>query len=99
MLQKASLSACNIHTPEIHADSWAMVFPSTYDPPTGTCTAYAGTDGGIFINLSPPIGLFGCSRTTGWVAAESGLHVYASEAMAGLSRASSDCGGLPAPCP
>jgi hypothetical protein len=92
-----SQRSCSKGTTGIHVDTWSMAFPSTYDPRHANCTAYASTDGGVFVNqsLSP----LGCDRTSGWVSAFSGLHVYASEAMAGLSRASSDCGGLPTPCP
>ena len=71
----------------LHVDPWSMAFPSAYDPDNGNCTAYAANDGGVFAN--PIAGVGNCitdAAENGWVLASFGLHVYASDAMAGLSR-------------
>jgi hypothetical protein len=77
---------CTVSSSYIHADTWSMVFPSSYDPARGACRAYAATDGGVFANLSgviaQPFG--GC--VSGWTQAESGLHIMHSGTMAGISR-------------
>jgi hypothetical protein len=62
-----------------------MAFPSTYDPGNGICTAYAATDGGVFENNSSTPGV-PCSPTSGWVQAQSGLHVAFSGTMSGVSQ-------------
>jgi hypothetical protein len=83
----------------MHADTHGMAFPSTYNPLLGNCTSYAATDGGVFINNnSGPFGL-NCDPSTEWVHASSGLHVYASEAMAGLSQTHDACPNSLLACP
>ncbi len=73
-------SGCNSG---IHADSWSMAFPSTYD--TTICKAYAATDGGVFaVDKIDPLAAFqGC--LTGWVQAQSGLHAMFVGTIAGVS--------------
>jgi hypothetical protein len=36
----------------LHADSWSMAFPSTYDPAGFVCTGFVSNDGGVFENNS-----------------------------------------------
>lgn len=96
---------------DLHADSWSMAFPSTYDPEKFICTAFASNDGGVFTNSSsklvyaqagpgpfgpPPIPV-GCDQSGGWVAAMSGLHTLASYGVAGVSQ-TAKCAGT-GPCP
>jgi hypothetical protein len=67
----------------IHADAWDMAFGPNYDPPSGKCTAYASTDGGVYASdetANVPSG--GC--VSHWVFAQSGLHALNSTAMAGI---------------
>ncbi len=77
---------CNSGSSGIHGDTWSMAFPSTYDPGKGICTAYAATDGGVFVNNTSTPGV-PCSRNSGWVQAQSGLHALSSGTMAGVSQA------------
>ena len=62
-----------------------MAFPSTYDPSEGVCTAYAATDGGVFVNNTATPGV-PCRPNSGWVQAQSGLHVAFSGTIAGVSQ-------------
>ena len=91
----------------LHADSWSMAFPSTYDPGNFVCTAFASNDGGIFENASsqfvysqpssggfppgPPPIPIGCDPSGGWVASMAGLHTLASYGIAGISQTQSQC--------
>lgn len=63
----------------LHADTWWMAFPSSYDSGAGFCPAYAANDGGIFANASNSCGF------DGWVGASSGLHVTYGIQISGLS--------------
>lgn len=67
----------------IHVDAWDMAFGPNYDPPSGKCTAYASTDGGIYASdetANVPAG--GC--VSDWVFAQSGLHALNSTSMGGI---------------
>ncbi len=82
----------------IHVDTWAMAFPSDYDPSNGICTAFASDDGGVFANVGSE-GL-PCSRVNRWVAAQSGLHAMEANIMAGVSgMAAVKASGIGAPGP
>lgn len=78
-------TATNACSDPIHVDTWAMAFPSDYDPSKGICTAFASDDGGVFANVGS--GGPHCSRVNGWVAAQSGLHAMEANVMAGVSGA------------
>jgi hypothetical protein len=82
----------------LHVDTHGLVFPRRYNPFAKDCTAFAATDGGVFINTATQVTL-PCAPLTGWVLASSGLHVYASEAMAGLSQTPSTCPKSLLACP
>lgn len=67
----------------IHPDAWDMAFAPNYDPPSGKCTAYATTDGGVYASAQTakvPAG--GC--VADWVFAQSGLHALDSNGMGGI---------------
>ena len=100
-LQPGPNAKCTSDSTGIHVDSHAMAFPSTYNPLSTDCTAYASTDGGVFINNSSAVSLFdaGCNPSRGWVRASSGLHVYASDAMAGFSQTHEACPTSLLACP
>ncbi len=68
----------------LHADTWWMAFPSTYDSGAGaaSCPAYAANDGGIFVNATNSCGF------DGWVGASSGLHVTYGIQISGQSLTS-----------
>ena len=84
----------------IHADSWSMAIPTTYDPAHSVCTAFASTDGGVFINPSAkPASGAKCSLSKGWVTAMSGLHTLRAYTMAGTSQPQSKCNKASDPCP
>jgi hypothetical protein len=79
---------CNGNTTLLHADTWAMAFPSWYDTTTGFCAAYAATDGGVFFSggqLSAPV-VGGCINNWGLV--QNGLHVLESEGMFAITAGS-----------
>ncbi len=66
---------CNGNTTLLHADTWAMAFPSWYNTTTGFCAAYAATDGGVFFSggqLSVPV-VGGCVNN--WGPVQHDLHV------------------------
>lgn len=80
---------CHFTTTTIHADTWAMVFPTWYDTNLGICAAYAATDGGVFFTggLTAPVpGIPGGCATTPWLPAQTGLHVLESQTMAAISQ-------------
>ena len=85
----------------IHADSWYVVFPKSYDPAKGICTAYAATDGGVFVNSSSVKASpgSGCLLRSGWVTAMHGLHGFRSYTMAGISQPLSKCANPKEVCP
>jgi len=85
----------------IHADSWYIVFPKSYDPAKGVCTAYAATDGGVFVNSSTTKAKSGsgCLPSSGWVTAMHGLHGFRSYTMAGISQPLSKCANPNEVCP
>lgn len=85
----------------IHADSWYVVFPKSYDPAKGVCTAYAATDGGVFVNSSSAKARSGsgCLLSSGWVTAMHGLHGFRSYSMAGISQPLSKCANPNESCP
>jgi hypothetical protein len=85
----------------IHADSWYVVFPKSYDPANGVCTAYAATDGGVFVNSSSVKASSGsgCLLRSGWVTAMHGLHGFRSYTMAGISQPLSKCANPKDVCP
>ena len=83
---------------DIHADTWFMTFPSSYDPPNGRCTAFASNDGGIYVNKNGG----GCAKN--WVLASKGLRLLMTITVEGVSRpVDSDClsahSPSQAPCP
>ncbi len=91
MVVPAGGSQCYGGVTNIHADTWAMVFPSWYDSGKGVCAAYAATDGGVFFTggstLPGPTGQFGAGcATTPWLPAQSGLHVLKSQVMAAITQ-------------
>jgi hypothetical protein len=76
----------------LHADSWSMAFPSTYDPEHLSCAAYVSNDGGIFMNSSSQLIIYrsnhtpyACDPSGGWVASMAGLHTLASYGMKGVT--------------
>jgi hypothetical protein len=79
----------------LHADSWSMAFPSTYDPANSICTAFTSDDGGVFANDSSKNNSSGpgCDPSEGWVSAMSGLHTLESYGMKGV--AAPRCAGAP----
>ena len=80
--------SCLADTSGLHADSWSMAFPQSYNPASGVCTAYATTDGGVFAYSPGPVNLASCDAigaVTGWVGASSGLHLLLSATLTGLS--------------
>jgi hypothetical protein len=81
----------------VHADTWSMAFPSTYDPVAGDCTAYAAHDGGVSARPRPEFPVSCLAAGTPWVLAESGLHAFGSDNMAGISTAR--CGPVPLSSP
>ncbi len=84
----------------IHADSWSMAISTNYNPAGGVCTAFAATDGGVFMNPSAKLpSAVACSLTGGWVTAMSGLHTLKSGTMAGVSEPQSICLSESSPCP
>ena len=78
---------CLSDTSGLHADTWAMAFPPSYDPASGVCTAYATTDGGVFAYSPGPFNLscIALGAVSGWVGASSGLHLLLSATLTGLS--------------
>jgi hypothetical protein len=77
---------CDAATTNIHADTWAMVFPSWYDTFKGLCAAYAATDGGVFFDAGPGSGppiVGGC--TGGWGPVQKGLHVLESNTVTAIT--------------
>jgi hypothetical protein len=78
---------------DVHADTWSMAFPSSYDPPNGHCTAYASNDGGVYVNRATGSN---CGRD--WVLASTGLRLLMSITVNGFSRpVDSDCLAAHAP--
>jgi hypothetical protein len=79
---------CSANTTLIHADTWAMAFPSWYDPANSFCAAYAATDGGVFFSggkLSAPL-VGGC--TNNWQQVQNGLHVLESSDIYAITEGS-----------
>ncbi|MGE5142133.1 MAG: hypothetical protein ACM3OA_01705, partial [Acidobacteriota bacterium] len=74
--------AGNSWTPfdDVHADTWSMTFPRSYDPPNNRCTAFASNDGGIYVNRNGG----GCAKN--WVLASSGLSLLMTITLEGVSR-------------
>jgi|HubBroStandDraft_4_1064222.scaffolds.fasta_scaffold00004_189 hypothetical protein len=67
----------------IHPDAWDMAFGPNYDPPSGKCTAYASTDGGVYASdETARVSAGGC--VSDWVFAQSGLHALSSNTMGGI---------------
>src|SRR5215471_8917445 len=86
----------------IHDDTWAMAFPSSYDPAKGDCAGYASSDGGVYANLGGPLQLPDCVSFGGvnsWYRSSAGLHAMWGQYMTGLSQPSSSCPPLTNPCP
>lgn len=81
MLAGPPSSECNSGTTNIHVDTWAMAFPSWYDPGKGFCAAYAATDGGVYfsggLSSTPVVG--GC--ISGWGQVQHHLHVIYGNAV------------------
>jgi hypothetical protein len=71
----------------LHDDSWSMAFPIGYDPANVKCTAYAGTDGGVYKNTSSVVVSGGCDPSNGWVTAMHGLHSLETYVIDGVSQA------------
>ncbi len=81
----------------IHPDSWSMTFPSNYDPGPGRiCSAYATSDGGVYVDNSQTQGCVGWRDK--WVMADHGLHVLETFTMTG-SRMLCPSSGCSAPLP
>jgi uncharacterized protein (TIGR03437 family) len=68
----------------VHADTWWMVFPSSYDG-ASSCGAFAANDGGVWVNPSGSCSFTADAAHGGWVTASSGLHVLFSTGISGLS--------------
>lgn len=71
-------------SPTLHVDTHTMAFPPTYDPEKGNCTAWAATDGGVYATTTGAAGRRCDTWNSGWRHASQGLHIMASEDMAGV---------------
>lgn len=80
----------------VHVDTWGVAFPRTYDPAHGNCSAYLASDGGI--HTTRATGAASCTLAgASWVQAQSGLHVFTSHTMGGISQP--PCGSPLHACP
>ncbi len=91
MVAEQSSDQCHGDTTKIHADTWAMVFPSWYNTFLGACAAYAATDGGVFFtggmaSLAPGF-LPNCATVT-WYPAQGGLHALENQRMSVITQGS-----------
>ena len=79
----------------LHVDTHTMAFPPTYDPEKGNCTAWAATDGGVYATTAMTAGTRCDTWNSKWRHASHGLHIMASESMAGVRN----CGEGGNACP
>ncbi len=91
MVAENSKHQCDDETTNIHADTWAMVFPSWYNTSLGICAAYAATDGGVFFTggiASPAPGLPQSCATAPWYPAQAELHALENQRMTVITQVS-----------
>lgn len=87
-----SFSGSWIPAGNTHTDSWAMAFPSSYDPPNGHCVGYIASDGGLYESDAPSTP--GCAvNSQPWMEEMSGLHAIQAEQIAGFDAQSNVPGG------
>jgi hypothetical protein len=88
---------------DLHVDTWAMAFASTYDPPSGHCTAHASSDGGVYTTVEGSVAAItdcvGNSGVNSWGRASAGLHAMWAQYISGFSEPSGSCPLLTYPCP
>ncbi len=91
MVAEYSSVQCFDYTTNIHADTWAMVFPSWYNTSLTFCAAYVATDGGVFFTggtASPLPGAPPSCAAGNWYPAQTGLHALESQRMAVITQGS-----------
>lgn len=86
---------CSSGTTSLHADTWAMAFPSWYDTAKGSCAAYAATDGGVFFTGSKQSGPVVGGCVNNWQPVQHHLHVLYGNAVWAITSGSTPYSSTP----